>query len=58
MRSFVEFKGQIIRLDYDRERADFVLKPGPHPFVVRKSATEVEVKHNGNGAEPARRNKC
>ena len=42
MRNFQEFKGQSIRLDYDRERAEFVLKAGPHPFVVHKSATEAE----------------
>ena len=58
MRSFLEFKGQSIRLDYDRERADFVLRAEPHPFVVRKPATEVEAKHNGDAAEPARRHRC
>jgi hypothetical protein len=54
MRNFLEFKGQSIRLDYDRERAEFVLKAGPHQFVVRKPPTEGEAKHNGNGTEPAR----
>jgi hypothetical protein len=54
MRNFLEFRGQSIRLAYDRERAEFVLKAGPHPFVVRKPATEVEAKHNGNGTEQAR----
>ena len=39
MRGFQEIRGQCIRLDYDRERADFVLKAGPHPFVVRKPAS-------------------
>ena len=36
MRGFQEFKGQSIRLDYDRERADFLVKTEPHLFVVRK----------------------
>ena len=36
MRSFQEFKGQSTRLDYDRERGEFVVKLEPHPFVVRK----------------------
>jgi hypothetical protein len=58
MRNFLEFKGQSIRLDYNRERAEFVLKTGPHPFVVRKPATEVETKHNGDATEPARRHRC
>jgi hypothetical protein len=49
MRNFLEFRSQSIRLDYDRERFEFVLKAGPHPFVVRKPATEVEAKHNCNG---------
>ena len=55
MRSFLEFKGQSIRLDYDRERADFVLKAGPHPFLVRKPAANVEPKLNGHATEPARK---
>jgi hypothetical protein len=58
MRSFLEFKGQSIRLDYDRERADFVLRAEPHPFVVRKLATEVEAKHNGDATKYARGHKC
>ena len=55
MRNFLEFRGQSIRLDYDRELAEFVLKAGPHPFAVRKPATEVAAKHNCNGTEQARR---
>ena len=43
MRCFVEFKGQSARLDYDRERSDFVAKALPHPFLVRKPAAEVEI---------------
>ena len=58
MRGFLEFKGQSIRLDYDRERADFVLKVEPHPFVVRKPATEVEAEHKTATAKPARRHRC
>jgi hypothetical protein len=41
MRSFQEFKGRISRLDYDRERGDFVARPAPHPFVFRNVASEV-----------------
>lgn len=44
MRSFQEFKGQISRLDYDRERGDFVARPAPHPFVFRNVASEVRTK--------------
>jgi hypothetical protein len=55
MRGFQEIRGQSIRLDYDRERAEFGLKAGPHPFVVRKPTTEVEARHNCNGREQARR---
>jgi hypothetical protein len=58
MRGFLEFKGQSARIDYDRERADFVAKTEPHPFVVRKPATEVEPEHNGGSTEPARRHRC
>ena len=36
MRRFLEFKGQNFRLEYDRNRADFVIKAEPHPFVVAK----------------------
>ena len=54
MRNFLEFRGQSIRLAYDPERAEFVLKAGPHPFAVRKPATGVEAKHHGNGTERAR----
>jgi hypothetical protein len=42
MRGFQEIKGQSIRLVYDRERADFVVKTEPHLLVVRESATEVQ----------------
>ena len=31
MRGFQEIRGQSIRLDYDRERAEFGLKAGPAP---------------------------
>ena len=34
MRSIQEFKGQSTRLDYDRERGEFVLRPEPHPFLL------------------------
>ena len=36
MRGFQEFKGQNVRLVYDREHADFVVKIEPHLFVVRE----------------------
>jgi hypothetical protein len=39
-------KGQSTRLDHDRERAVFVVKAEPHPFEVRKPATEVEAEPN------------
>ncbi len=56
MRGFLEFKGQSTRLDYDRERGEFVAKAEPHPFVVRKPATEVEVEPNdGDCTESAKR---
>jgi hypothetical protein len=58
MRSFLEFKGQSIRLDYDRERADFVLKAEPHPFMVRRPPTEAETKRNGDGTESASKPGC
>ena len=59
MRGFLECKGQSTRLEYDGERADFVLKAGPHPFVVRKPIAENEAGHkNGNGAKPVGRAKC
>src|SRR5262245_27439449 len=50
MRSFQEFKGRISRLDYDRERGDFVARRAPHPFVFRNVASEVrtEAKKPGN----------
>ena len=35
MRRFLEFKGQSFRLDYDRDRADFVIKAEPHPFLLK-----------------------
>jgi len=44
MRSFHEFKGQSTRLDYDRERGEFVARPEPHPFVVSKAAREGTLK--------------
>jgi hypothetical protein len=44
MRGFQEIKGQSIRLAYDRERADFLVKTEPHPFVVREPAIEVQAK--------------
>jgi hypothetical protein len=59
MRGFLECKGQSARLEYDLERANFVLKAGPHPFVVRKPTAKSEAGHKtGNGAKPARRAKC
>jgi hypothetical protein len=42
MRGFQEFKGQSTRLDYNRERGEFVARPVPHPFVVRSAASEVK----------------
>jgi hypothetical protein len=42
MRGFQEIKGQSIRLVYDRERADFLVKTEPHLFVVREPTTEVQ----------------
>jgi hypothetical protein len=39
MRGFQEFKGQSTRLDYNRERGEFVARPVPHPFVVRRAAS-------------------
>jgi hypothetical protein len=58
MRGFLECKGQSTRLEYDRERADFVLKAGPHPFVVRKPTNDEAAHKNGNGTKPAGRAKC
>jgi hypothetical protein len=59
MRGFQEIKGQSIRLVYDRERADFLVKIEPHLFVARKPAAESEAGHkNGNGTKPARKAKC
>ena len=59
MRGFLECKGQSTRLEYDGERADFVLKAGLHPFVVPKPIAEIEAGHkNGNGTKPAGRTKC
>jgi hypothetical protein len=40
MRGFQEFKGQSTRLDYNRERGEFVATV-PHPFEVRRAASEV-----------------
>ena len=57
MRRFLEFQGQNIGVDYDREHANFFVKVEPHPFVVRKPATEVDT-HNGNDTEPARTHRC
>ena len=42
MRGFQEFKGQSTRLDYNRERDEFVARPVPHPFVVCSAASEVK----------------
>ena len=42
MKRFQEFKGQSIRLDYNRERGEFVARPVPHPFVVCSAASEVK----------------
>ncbi len=53
MRRFLEFKGQSFRLDYDRDRADFVVKTEPHPFVVRKPATEIHGTEASEAAEPS-----
>lgn len=59
MRGFLECKGQSTRLEYDRERAGFVLKSGPHPFIARKTTSDGEFVHkNGSGKEPARSGKC
>jgi hypothetical protein len=59
MRGFLECKGQSTRLEYDLERANFVLKAGPHPFVVQKPTAKNETGHkNGNGTKPAGRAKC
>lgn len=59
MRGFEEIKGHTIRLVYDRDRADFVVKVEPHLFVVRNPETEAESGHNGgNGKMPTRRTKC
>ncbi len=67
MRGFQEIKGQSTRLVYDRERATFLVKFEPHPFVVHEpatkvhakqnGATKVQIKQNGDGTEPARRRK-
>ena len=42
MRGFQEIKGQSIRLVYDRERADFLVKIEPHLFAGRKPDSESE----------------
>ena len=34
MRRSLEFKGQSFRLNYDRDRADFVIKTEPHAFLL------------------------
>ena len=53
MRGFQEIKGHNIRLVYDRDRADFIVKVEPHLFVVRNPEIEVESKHKGdNGKVP------
>jgi hypothetical protein len=41
MRRLQEFKGQSTRLDYNRERGEFVARPVPHPFVARNAASKV-----------------
>src|SRR5262245_1169175 len=43
MRGYQEQKGQRTRLGYDRQRAEFVTKAEPHPFVVRNAASEVQI---------------
>jgi uncharacterized Fe-S cluster protein YjdI len=59
MRGFQEIKGQSIRLVYDCERADFLVKTEPHLFVVRKPTAGNEAGHkNANRTKPARRAKC
>ena len=59
MRGFQEIKGQSIRLVYDRERADFVVKAEPHPSWFASPRAENEAGHkNGNGTKPARKAKC
>ena len=56
MRGFQEVKGHNIRLVYDRERADFVVKVEPHLFLVSKPEIEGANGHNGgNGKVPVRR---
>jgi hypothetical protein len=53
MRGFQEIKGHNIRLVYDRDRADFIVKFEPHLFVVRNPKIEVASEHNGcNGKVP------
>jgi hypothetical protein len=59
MRGFQEINGQSMRLVYDRERADFLVKIEPHLFVVRKPQAEDEAGHkNGNGTKQTRKAKC
>jgi hypothetical protein len=53
MRGFQEIKGHNIRLVYDRDLADFIVKVEPHLFVVRNPEIEVASEHNGcNGKVP------
>ncbi len=59
MRGFEEVKGHNIRLVYDRDRADFVVKVEPHLFLVGDAETEARSGRNGaNGKARARRNGC
>ena len=50
MRSIQEFRGQSTRLDYDRERGEFVARPEPHPFTVTKPLRD----HVQRGRRPQR----
>ena len=49
MRSFQEFKGQSTRIDYDRKRAEFVVRPVSHPFTTRNAVSEVQNGHKKPG---------
>ena len=59
MRSFQEFKGHRTRLDYDRERGEFVASPAPHQFVIRNAtsnrAMELTTQRNAARDEPLAR---
>ena len=59
MRGFLEFKGQSIRLDYDRSAPISSSRSGRIRSWLRKPTAENEAGHkNGNGTKPARRAKC